>query len=251
MKKLIFFLFVFAIWVKMPRAQTNFRFGFQVSPSFSWMDSDDKKINSNGNNLGLKLGARGEFFFAERYAIVSGLGFYFNTGGTMLYETGGVFWPKSDLSSEDYRVLPAEVDLKYSIRYVEVPLSLKLLTPDIGRDLKVFVEIPAFFIGFRSQARGDISKAGNLDTNDEDIRKDVIPLSLSWGAGAGGEYILRGSSGGDTNILFGVFYQQGFTDVTTNKAIKYVDDGQGGIKEEAEDSKAIIRAITIHLGVMF
>ncbi len=250
MKKFIFFLCLFALWTSRGNAQSDFRFGFQVSPSFSWMDSDDKQISSNGSNLGLKLGARGEFFFAERYAIVSGLGFHFNAGGTMLYEIGGEFWPNSDLSSEDYRILPAEVDLKYSIRYVEVPLSLKLLTPDIGRDLKMFVEIPAFFIGFRSQARGDISKAGNLDTNDEDIRKDVIPLSLSWGAGAGGEYILRGSSGGDTNILFGVFYQQGFMDVT-KKAVKHIDDGQGGVVSEPYDDNAVIRAITIHLGVMF
>lgn len=251
MKKISFLSFTLLLFFSVAKAQSDFRFGFQVSPSFSWMDTDDKRISANGSNLGLKLGARGELFFAERYALVSGIGFYFNAGGTMLYEDGGIFWPNSELSSEDYRTLPPEIDLKYSIRYVEVPFSLKLLTPEIGRDLKVFVEIPAFFIGFRSQARGDISKAGNLNTNDENIQQDVNLLSLSWGAGAGGEYILRGNSRGDTNILFGVFYQQGFTDVTTNKAIKYVDDGQGNLVEEPEDSNALIRAITIHLGIMF
>ncbi len=248
MKKISLFLFTLLLLPLAAKAQTDFRFGFQVSPSFSWIDSDDKHISANGSNLGLKLGARGEFFFAERYALVTGVGFFFNAGGTMLYEYGGDFWPNSELSSEALHSLPPEVDLKYSIRYVEVPLSLKLLTPEIGRDLKVFVEIPAFFIGFRSQARGDISKAGPLDSNDENIQKDVLPLSLSWGAGAGGEYILRGNGRGDTNILFGVFYQQGFMDVTTNKAMKYLDNP---LELTEEKSKAIIRAITLHLGVMF
>ncbi len=251
MKNILTFLFALVLLFPDVKAQTTFRFGFQVSPSFSWMDSDAKQISKNGTNLGLKLGARGEYFFAERYAITSGIGFHFNAGGTMLYEVGGIFWPNADLSSEDFRILPPEVDLKYSIRYVEVPLSLKMLTPDIGRDLRMFVEIPAFFIGFRSQARGDISKAGDLTTNDEDIQKDVNLLSLSWGLGAGGEYILRGSSGGDTNILFGLFYQQGFTDVTVNKGTAISDEFGIPNDDNPEDSKAIIRAITLHIGVMF
>ena len=61
-------------------AQDDIRFGFQLSPSFSWMNTNVSKINPSGTNLGLKLGMTGEYYFRENYAFTSGIGFYFNNG---------------------------------------------------------------------------------------------------------------------------------------------------------------------------
>ena len=233
-------------------AQTGLRFGFQVSPTIFWLDSDDKFINQNGTNLGLKLGVKGEYFFAEKYALTGGIGFSFNSGGTLLHDQGGRFWTKSDLSSEDYRILPDGVKLGYNIRYVEMPFSLKLLTNEVFRDFRFFFEAPVITLGIRAQARGDITSAGDLNVEDENIAKDVQLFNMSWGLGAGAEYNVRGNTKGDTNLLLGVFYEQGFADVTDNAAVKEERDELGGLlSEEPEDSRAVIRGIRIYLGVNF
>ncbi|MBR9919886.1 MAG: PorT family protein [Bacteroidetes bacterium] len=228
------------------------RFGFQASPTFFWLDTDDKLVNQSGTNLGLKLGVKGESFFAEKYAFTYGIGFAFNSGGTLLHDNGGRFWTKSDLTNESYRELPDGVKLKYDIRYVEMPFSFKMLTNEIFRDFRFFFEAPVITLGVRTQARGDISSAGEKNVEEENIKEDVNLFNLSWGLGAGAEYNIRGNSAGDTNLMFGIFYDQGFTDVTDNDAVKYVVGDNGvDIVEEPEDSRAVIRGFRIYLGVMF
>ena len=232
------------------------RFGFQASPTFTWLDSDDKFINSSGSNLGLKLGIRGEYFFAEKYAFFAGLGFGFNQGGTLLHDEGGIFWPESDLSSDDLRDLTGadDVKLKYSIRYVEVPFGLKLVTNEILRDFRFFFEVP-ITLGVRGPARGDIlgTGAAMLNSEDEDIKKDVNVFNASWGLGLGAEYNIRGSSKGDTNLLLGISYNQGFLDVTNDKGAEKIfrDENDMIFDREDEDSVGTIRGITIMVGVMF
>ena len=63
MKKIVAIAAFFALLTGTALAQsTDLRLGFQVSPTFSWMTTDDANIGNNGTNLGLKLGARGEVF---------------------------------------------------------------------------------------------------------------------------------------------------------------------------------------------
>ncbi len=215
----------------------DLRLGFQVSPMFSIMSTDDNQINNNGTNLGLKLGMRAEFYFRENYAFIAGLGFSFNSGGTLRYENTSQTWQSTDL--------PAAVDaifnngqflggteLKYNLQYVEIPFGLKFKTKEFGY-LRYYAEIPVFTLGFKSQARGGI-KFTNLDEDNIDIKKEVLPLAVSWGAGGGIEYAI--SDG--TSLIGGISFQGQFTDVTKN------------YKPEV-DSKATLTNIIIQIGVMF
>jgi len=227
-------------------AQNDFRFGFRLSPSFSWMSTDNNKINSNGTNLGLKLGVLGEFYFRENYAFIGGLGFSFNHGGTLKHDIGGNFWPESNLSSPDLNTgdnpLQDGVNLKYGIQYVEIPFGLKMRTQEFGY-LRYFAEIPVFTLGVRSQSRGDISANGDNNAEKENIKDDVALLNLSWGLGGGVEFGVNES----TSIVAGLFFQNGFIDVTNNDATQYF----GSDEKPREDSKATIKAITLRIGVMF
>ena len=56
-------------------AQNDIQFGFQLSPTMSWLTTNDSKINSNGPNLGLQLGMIGEYYFRENYSLATGIGF--------------------------------------------------------------------------------------------------------------------------------------------------------------------------------
>lgn len=208
------------------------RLGFQVSPMFSIMTTDDNTINNNGTNLGLKLGMMGEYYFRENYAFIGGLGFSFNSGGTLRYEQFSNTWQDTDLPPNVTAPFPAGTELKYSIQYVEIPFGLKFKTKEFGY-IRYYAEIPVFTLGFKSQARGSIQFQG-VNEDKIDIKGEVRALALSWGAGGGIEYAV--SDG--TSIVGGISFQSQFTDVSKN------------YKPEV-DSKAQLTNIIIRLGVMF
>lgn len=214
-------------------AQVNdLRLGFQISPMFSWMGTDNNRINSNGTNLGLKLGMVAENYFRENYAVVTGIGFAFNSGGTLQHEDGGRIWTRSNLPSTipDENLLPG-VDLKYSIQYVEIPFGLKFRTNSFGY-MRYWAEMPVLTLGFRSQARGAISQAG-VNEDKIIIKKEVGSVALSWGFGMGGEYEISPNA----SLVFGVNYQRIFTDVT---------------KDSSDDkSKGFTNHLILKAGMMF
>jgi opacity protein-like surface antigen len=231
MKKIVAIAAFFALMFGAAFAQNDLRLGLQVSPTFSWMTTDDDNIGNNGTNLGLKLGARGEIFFRENYAFTIGLGFGFNQGGQLLHSEFIDAWQRTDLPSGVNQTFPAGTDLRYKIQYVEIPFGLKFRTNEIGF-LRYYAELPIMTLGFKSQAKGQIKYQG-LEEDVKDIKKEVTPLYLSWGMGGGIEYNV--SEG--TSLVAGVNYQRVFTDVTKNYS--------------GADSKATINAIILHLGVMF
>ena len=232
MKKIVAIAAFFALLTSAAIAQqTDLRLGFQVSPTFSWMTTDDDLVNNNGSNLGLKLGARGEIFFRENYAFLIGLGFAFNTGGQLRHEEFSSAWQKSKIPNGVIYPFPAGTDLRYNLQYVEIPFGLKFRTNEIGY-LRYYAELPVITLGFKSQARGQVSYT-SINEDKIDIKKEVTPLALSWGVGGGIEY----SVGTGTALIAGVSYQRGFTDVTKNYS---------GVNE-----KATISSVILHLGVMF
>jgi hypothetical protein len=250
MKKIVFactfFLFLVAGKVE---AQKSFRFGFQTSPTFSWMRTDDKKIEGVSANLGLRLGAVGEYYFAENYAITVGLGFGFNQGGTI--QNGylsGKFWPNSELITP-LQTLPNQAKLHYRINYVEIPIGLKMRSGSDGDKFRYYAEIPTINLSFLSKASGDIKGDNDLpganqdDANDINIKKEVKKISLAWGLGGGVEYNLTGG----TSLIVGLAYQQVFTDVTDNRGQVYTTETD--IKKE--DSKGTIRMLALRLGIAF
>ena len=83
MKKIAVFLFFAAFLIGKTDAQNRLRFGVQASPSWSWLSTNDNKLEGVSSNWGVKLGVLGEYYFAENYAIASGLGFGFNQGGSI------------------------------------------------------------------------------------------------------------------------------------------------------------------------
>lgn len=251
MKKIVVIALFFSFFLNTSFAQFDFRFGFQASPTFSWMNTNDNQINGNGTNLGLKLGVLGENYFSERYALTFGLGFAFNMGGTLNHTQGGDFWANSELNNvAEYHLLQPETNLKYGLQYVEIPVGFKMVTQEFGY-LRFYAHLPVFTLGILTQAKGDISGPNVVtEIEDLDIKKDVNFINLSWGIGGGVEY----SIGENTSLFGGISFQNSFIDISKNKnAKKFVyDELSGGvISEEAEDSKANMGGITVNLGVMF
>ena len=245
MKNLLLALGLFIFCQDLVLAQNqSFRFGAQVSPTWSWLNTTDKRLDGAGNNLGLKLGMLGEFYFAPNYAIITGLGFGFNQGGTIQngYPLASL-WKDANLTDEKYRVVDQDAKLHYRLRYIEVPFGLKMRGGS-GEDnpLKFYAEIPVFTLGFLTKAQGDIRGTDDT-TEDEDIRDDVKGLSLSWGLGGGIEYEFASS----TTVTGGLSFQQQFTDVTgTGLVQKSI-----GADLVNDKSKGTISLLALRLAVFF
>ncbi len=260
-----FFLFCLILGISHILTAQDFRFGFQASPSFGWMGTNDPKISASGTNIGLKLGLIGEMPFRENYGIISGIGFHFNAGGTLRHETGGNFWTKSDLSdpalntsdqSESFKPLPDGVELKYDLQYIEIPVGLKMRTQEMGY-LRYFAEIPVITFGIATKGRGSILRTASSDVEGENIKPDVGFLNLSWGLGGGVEYSLSST----TALVLGISYQRGFIDATSNKGYKaktLINDGGTAdntlddvYETEQENSNGLLSSFTIRVGVLF
>ena len=233
MKKIVSIAAFFAACYFTAAAQdANLRMGFQLSPTFSLLTTDENVINTDGTNLGLKMGARSEIYFRENYAFLVGLGFAFNSGGSLRYDISGDTWQRSELPAGVLSPFPAGTNLKYSIQYVEIPFGIKLKTKEYGY-IRYFVEAPVITLGFRSQARGSIQYTGLKEEN-IDIKREVSSMALSWGMGGGIEY----SVSGNTALIAGLGFQRLFTDVSKD----YSPD---------VDYLTNMTSIILHMGVMF
>lgn len=239
----------FGLFFSKSEAQNEIRFGFQFSPTLSWLKSDASNVNKNGSLvLGAKLGALGEYYFRENYSLSGGIGFAFNHSGRLKYENEGIYWPNSDdlqKKQPGLDTISAGATLKYNLQYLEIPMSLKLRSGYFGT-YRFFAEIPMLYLGFNTQAFGTINGNEEVfggDVEKVNIGKDIRFFNLSWGFGGGVEYEV----GSKTSLVGGLYYQQGFTDIIKNDGT-YVD---GNGNDQDENSKVTLGTFIIRLGVMF
>ncbi len=228
MKKIGIVLFFSLVFSLFAQAQNSFRFGIQASPTWSWFNTDNNKINGNGANMGFKLGLLGEYDFAENYSFIGGVNFAFNHGGTLKYDKEGKYWP-----SVIDQNLPEGVNLKYNLQLVEIPFGLKMRTNEFGL-LRYYAELPVFTFGFVTKTTGDIKGVdAAFQREKENIKKEVKGFSMSWGVGAGVEYDISSS----TKLVGGIYYQKYFFDLTE--------------KTDADDSKASMNGLALKIGILF
>lgn len=228
------------------------RIGFQTSPILSWISNNDKMIVSNGGNLGLKLGTTADIYFKDNYSFTLGINLAFHEGGEFIYEKGGSYLPKSDLSEPlilqtGDKPMPDGTKIQYNIQYVEFPVGLKIRSKEIGY-IRYFVEAPVFTFAFLTRGRGDI-ESDAYKYEKENIYKDLNVFNVFWGLGAGMEYSISENNA----LVAGIYYQNGMIDFTKDKGHRAVPnpDVVPEYLLEKDDSKATINNIVLRLGILF
>lgn len=197
MKKIVLSIALIMVMLSSVRGQeaNSIRLSFVVEPQFSWLNSDIDGVESRGSLGGYNFGIVLDRFFAENYAFSTGLTIN-ATGGKLRY---------TDIPGED---IPAEilVDRDYKLRYLEIPLGLKLRSNDFRR--------------FNIYGRFGLTPQINIEAKDGDdnnISEEVRLFDLGYHLGGGMEY----SIGGSNALMFGLVYHNGFMDVTDEP---YFDD---------------------------
>ena len=187
------------------------RLGFLLSPQISWMSSDESAVSSNGSLFGYNFGILMDNFFDTNYAFSTGLTIN-TTGGKLTYD--GAAEPE----------LYNDLNTTYRLKYIEVPLSLKLLTNEFHRS--------RYYGQFGLYTQYNI-KATDGDGNS--LSKDVNFFDMGYQLGGGMEYSL----GGSTFLTIGLIYSGGFMDITKEVSDYNVDD------------KANLKRFTFQFGVIF
>ncbi len=195
--------------------ESNVRFAFTLSPQVSWINSDNNSIDSNGSLFGYNFGVEMDNFFAKNYAISTGLTIN-TTGGKLRYKD-----PTSFIIGDETIDKEANSTIEYRLKYIEVPLSLKLQTSDFQRN--------SFYGIF------GLSTQFNIKTNDgsgKNLNDEVRLFNFGYQFGGGMQY----SIGGDAYLKMGFTYNQGISDITKN---------------ENYDDKAILNRLVFNFGIIF
>lgn len=177
----------------------GFRLGLTAHPNFGFMRATEGK--SNGASLGFAYGVMGDFNFAENYS--------FSTGLTITTMNGKTTERNANFASSN----PSSVyDLKYKMRYLELPLSFKFKTDKVG-NLKWYGQLGLsndFKIGAKQDAKlGKIVVADNIDASDwtRFYRAGLI-------VGGGLEYDIVDQ----TTLMLGLSLNNGLSNISTGEA---------------------------------
>ena len=223
------------------------KLGVQVSPSVSWMTTDDNFIISEGMLLGSSLGLFGEYYFHENYSLRSGISLLSRQGGGLEYRYNGNFLPKAAESRAQLADVP-QLDsissgsiIKYNLQYLEIPISMRLRTSGYS-NIRYFAELPILSIAFRLKGEADVSNNTFYDDiQGERISNDINPVSFNIGIGAGVEYDVNNQ----VTLIGGVYYSSSLLDITKNNGTTIFESGM------EEQSRASLRSINIRFGILF
>lgn len=217
-------------------AQDGVRFGLKLSPNMGWIRSDTKGFESSGSALGFTFGLLTEF-------PIGASGNYRFATGLNLNNTAGKW--KNTFSYQDAINGPmktTDLETTAKLQYIELPLTVKLMTNEIGY-MRYFAQV-GFGNAVNIRARADQKLptydqsgayvTGFTEEKGEDISDNVALYRASLIVGAGMEY----NFSGNTSLLVGVTYNNGFTNVLNVK----VDD---------KKVKAVSNYLELTLGVFF
>ncbi len=215
---------------------TDFHFGFRASPTVGWFGQvtgpSDAPLSSNGIKLGFAYGLMLDFGFTSNYSLTSGL--------DIAYRTGKLKYTYSDF---EYSSVYSK---SYSMEYIEIPLTLKLKTNEIGY-IRYFGQFGGSLnINIRAHADYDSSVTTLVQTyqgtsTNNNVYSEINPISMSMVIGGGIEYSLQGH----TQLMVGLTYNNGFIDVLKDKDI----NTSKGTK--TLNYSAITNYIALNVGIYF
>lgn len=196
-------------------------FGLKTGANFSWYKADSRNLSEGGLKMGYSYGLMADYVFQQNYSIsaeflVSGINGKMKFKDSLTYTKNSI--PKK---------VP-NVEYEYTVKYVQIPLSFKFRTKEIG-SIKYFAQFgiaPGIRISSKVQINGNGMPWGederaNIKTNKgsdesfepEEFDDDVSFINLPLLIGAGVEYNISGNTSLYTNIRF----ENGFNNILKSK----------------------------------
>ena len=224
-------------------------FGIRLGPSFDWIGSKGEAYDQD-TKVGFDLGFVFEYYFTENYALVTGV---------------NVNFLKGEYNFNDKRLAPADsvyqltkVERKFKTAEYEIPLMLKMVTPEMGNiPLRAYAQLGAAF-GITPVVKvKDEFELDELEPIEDKVYRvakgEYNPIHASLRAGVGVEYAFLET----TRAFLGVYYSydilngisSGVHGITNNYRTYYC--GNKAVGERPNRLDIHQHRIGIELGVLF
>ena len=224
----------------------GFAFGFKVGPNLGWTGSTTGAAVNVGTKAGFDLGVVAEYYFADNYAIVTGVNVGF-LGGHYSFTNARL----DTVQEQGFATYP--VDRVYKSTIYEIPLMLKMVTNDLGNlPLRAYAEVgggiglAAKKVKVKDAIDGATTPENWITTN-----KEFSNLRASLKIGAGVQYALDHS----TRLFAGVYFSHDFINMVNyirpDYCGNYID--VEGNKIHARDVKLNVlqNRVGLEVGVLF
>ena len=235
----------------------NFRFGLRVTPAIDWLRPDEgKAIEKNGVALKFSYGLMMEFRLNKVISFVTGVGGDYD-GGKLTFKDSAVYYVNdgnvikaADTTTTSHKWSSYKLDSReYKVNYVNIPIMLKMKTPQIGA--MTYFGLFGGDLGIRTKAKAidgntplHVPSGATFDNTDVDITKDMNLLKLNLNVGAGFEYNLAGS----TSLVVSVNYKRGFISALKSES-EYIVKGK--LNPSAFKQTALLDGLALTCGILF
>lgn len=224
--------------------ERSFRLGLQMSPHISWLSPNSSEYKNSGSKLGVAYGLSTEFFLTKNYLFSTGF-MISALGGKVAYE--GIYEDNNGVN------VASAVEQSYAIKYIEIPLTLKLRTNQIG--YMTYYGNFGLKTGVKFQSTSDFTYA---DINNKpkvegvNTSSDIFFVNAYLVVGAGVEYNISGN----TNLMLGITYNNGFINQLDNKLNlmeggKAALDGNGEPLFSENNASANLKYVSLNIGLFF
>ena len=245
----------FSMFFSTKSSAQDFKMGLAVTPNTAWMVSTDYDHETLGAKVNFGFEFIADVLFSDNYALGLGVNI-FNTGGDVRYLV-------QDPEDDDYLM---NVDRTYRLQYVELPLTFKMRTNQIGYTT-VFGRF-GLGLGMNIKAEADEARyasyeevsngvwstytAGGSPISDRiPIDSDIKLFRASMIIGGGIERLLSGQ----TALVVGLNYNASFTNTHKDVELINVDNSQSPVVQSNEvsigDMKGHDSFISLSLGILF
>ncbi|WP_316801914.1 porin family protein [Pedobacter nototheniae] len=197
----------FGAWAQnSPLTSYGFRLGLTATPTIGWIKPEQGK--TDGVALGFSYGLIGDFNFAPNYSFSTALTITSVNGKSTEVDPSNIIRAVPNGVGPN---VPVAYDLKYKLQYLDLPLTIKLKTikADGKRWYGQFGLSNSFLLNAKQDAVTSNTKIDGMNIYDYSkfYRAGLI-------IGGGGEFDISGN----TSIVAGLTFNNGFTNIVTDKA---------------------------------
>lgn len=229
------------------------RLGFAIAPALTWLTSDTRGIDTKGQRIGFAYGVLVDFTIAKSNNYALATGFFINHSGGKLQYIDAQSKSPSDPSVTRQT---ANTDIAAKIQYIEVPFTLKLKTNEIGymSYFGQFGVLGGVKLGAKQNGEFTFNEFGTNPQliDNEGYNDDTRLFNAGLLIGIGTEYNISGN----TNLVFGIQYYRGFTNVLDRKVLVTNENNDIVLDENlnprvGSKASAFLNHVALQIGVIF